>query len=189
MICDQGQKSIHSDKILEDIDILLTNVESNLKVALEQVIEQIKRCRETAKQTVSNSSSQQTDKLHTNRSHADTTAHNIMHKVAMIKEHLAQSSTVFDRSTFVKQQLPDIQNELSQQTSVSSVSTYLQADVSKWKNSVTAWSENITRVLTTATTTIPQLSVDSLFTLRYLHLSIKDTFRAHFRCSNGDANR
>ncbi len=85
----------NSAKTLEDTDKFLNNIEDSLKEALEQVLVQIRRCRETAKQTVSNSSSQETDKLHTSRTHTDTTAHNIMHKVAMIEKYLAQSSTVF----------------------------------------------------------------------------------------------
>ncbi len=92
-----------------------------------------------------------------------TTARNIKQHATNVEQRLAAPSTVFDRAAFVKT-LPDIHKQTTQ--SNTEVTTYLQADMSKWKTDMVAWLHNITPHLTTATTSIPQLTEESLVTHR-----------------------
>jgi hypothetical protein len=85
--------------------------------------------------------------------------------MASVQHHLTPSSSVFDRQKFIKDEIPSIMSE-TRQINIQ-VSTYLLTDISKWKTDMTAWLDNISDALTTATTRLPQLTEQSLHKHRF----------------------
>jgi hypothetical protein len=105
------------------------------------------------------------DKLQTSLADKQTQANNIKQHVASVEHHLTPSSSVFDKSKFIKDKLSDIESDTKQ--AKTQVNTYLHTDISKWKTDITAWLEKTTDVLTTATTQLSQLTEHSLVTHRF----------------------
>jgi predicted NodU family carbamoyl transferase len=176
MFCDQNLSANH-DTVQQHIDTLLSDAEAKLQSLFDKLLAAIKQCRDTAKQTVNKSHSEQMDKLQTSLADKQKQSHNIKQHVASVEHHLTPSSSVFDKSKFIKDKLSDIENETRQ--AKTPLNTYLHTDISKWKTDMTAWLEKISDALTTATTRLPQLTEHSLVTHRFdIALSTFNTLKS-----------
>jgi dsDNA-specific endonuclease/ATPase MutS2 len=155
------QLAKHTNAVLQNIEDLLTGFEQALKATFEQLLKQIRQCKDTAKLTVSKSNNEQLSKLQASLVDTHTTAHNIQQKTVDIEQYLAPTSTVFDKLQVVKQ-LPDI----TKQTTSDFSTVYQVCDMRKWESEMKTWCQSITNKLASATTSIHQLSDASLAVTR-----------------------
>jgi hypothetical protein len=159
-----------SQKLQSDVDKLLSQAETKLKTLFDQLLAKLKQCKDTAKLTISKLHSQHTDKLKTSLADTQKRARTIQQHKATIEQHLASTSTVFDRFAIVKQ-LSKIQSETSQARHYQPDT--IVYDMSKWQNDMTAWLHDISGALTTATTRLPQLTLQPLVTHRSVVLTAR----------------
>jgi hypothetical protein len=164
--------SSHCDTLQSTVDKLLSQAETKLKTLFDQLLAKLKQCKDTAKLTISKLHSQHTDKLKTSLADTQKRAHSIQQHKATIEQHLESTSTVFDRFKVVKK-LSEIQSETSQAQHYQPDT--IVYDMSKWQNDMTAWLHDMSGALTTATTRLPQLTLQPLVT----HRSVLLTARWH----------
>jgi methyl-accepting chemotaxis protein len=136
-----------------------------LKALFEQLLARLKQFKNTAKLTISKLHSEHVDKLKTSLADTQKRAHNIQQQKAAIEQHLTSTSTVFDKYKVVKQ-LSEIQNVTSQAQAKLRLPETNMYDMSKWQNDMTAWLHDMSGALTTATTRLPQLTLQPLVTHR-----------------------
>jgi hypothetical protein len=159
------QVSTNCDTLHNDINTLLSDAKTNLQTMVDKLFSTIEQCQATAKLAVSKLNSDQREKLNARLVDTQKHTHNIKQHLTSVERHLTPSSTVFDRSKFIEDKLPDIEKEISCQDKTEII-TYLQPDISKWKTDVTAWLENLRQALTTSTTNLPPLTEHTLVTHR-----------------------
>jgi hypothetical protein len=159
------QVSTNCDTLHNDIDTLLSDAKTKLKTMVDKLFSTIEQCQATAKLAVSKLKNDQSEKLNARLVDTQKHTHNIKQHLTSVEHHLAPSSTVFDRSKFIEDTLPEIKNGISCQDKTE-VITYLQPDISKWKTDMTTWLENLRQALTTSTTNLPQLTEHSIVTHR-----------------------
>jgi hypothetical protein len=161
--------SSHRDTLHSDVDKLMLQAETKLKTLCEQLLDKLKQCKNTTKLTISKLHSEHVDKLKTSLTGTQTRAHTIQQHKATIEQHLAPTSTVFDRFKVVKQ-LSEIQSETSQAQAKHCQPDTSMYDISKWQNDMTAWLHD---ALTTVTTRLPQLTLQPLVTHRSVVLTAR----------------
>jgi hypothetical protein len=145
-------------------------LKQKLKTLFDQLLAKLKQCKDTAKLTISKLRSQQVDKLKTSLADTQTRARTIQQHKTTVEQHLASTSTVFDRFKVVKE-LSEIQSETSQAKHYQPDT--IVYDMSKWQNDMTAWLHDMSDALTTATTRLPQLTLQPLVTHRSVVLTAR----------------
>jgi hypothetical protein len=153
--------SSHCDTLQSNVDKLLSQAETKLKALFEKILAKLKQYTDTAKLTISKLHSLHTDKLKTSLADIQKRERSIQHHKTTIEQHLASTSTVFDRFAVVKK-LSEIQSETSQAKHYQP-DTFVH-DMNKWQNDLTAWLHDMSGALTTATTRLSQLTLQPLVT-------------------------
>ena len=169
---DIARISNHYHTVQNHVDKLLSQAETKLKLLFDQLLAKLKHCKDSAKLTISKLHSEHTDNLKTSLADTQTRAHTIQQHKATIEQHLASTSTVFDRFKVVKQ-LSEIQSETSQAQAKHYQPDTTVYDMSKWQNDMTAWLHDMSGALTTATTRLPQLTLQPLVTHRSVVLTAR----------------
>jgi hypothetical protein len=149
--------SANHDTVQHDIKTLLSDAEVKLQSLFDKLLAAVRQCRDTAMHTVNKSHSEQLDKLQTTLADKQKQSLNIKQHVTSVEHHLTPSSSVYDKSKFIKNELPGIRSDTIP-TETHDVSPHLNTDTSKWKTDVTAWLQTVSDALTTATTRLPQLT-------------------------------
>jgi hypothetical protein len=130
--------SSYYETVQDNVKKLLSQAETKLKTLFEQLLAKLKQCKDTAKLTITKLHSQHVDKLKISLADIQKVAHGIKQHKTTIEQHLASTSTVFNRFKAVKQ-LSKIQSETSQAQAKHCQPDPMMYDISKWQNNMTAW--------------------------------------------------
>ncbi len=152
--------AIDHDKLQTDVKNVLVKTENDLRTQFEQLMKQLNACKDSVLQTFQEQKQHQTDKLNAQLANKVKAVRDIKQKISTCENSLSPSSTVFDRSNFVKQLSSSAINNNASVEQMEMLN--LNDEAAKWRGKLTEWQKGITDVLTTSATTIIQLKLKPL---------------------------